>query len=73
MEAILDENNFSEGDKHYLQSYGGTVVLKFGKNYACTYMRNGDERLMKLLMVHVPLFCKRLSDDGFGIMNRNSE
>ena len=65
IETVLDNNNFSFGEKHYRQIDGVAIGSKLGKNFACCYMRTWDDELMKAQKT--PIFYKRFIDDGFGI------
>ena len=65
IEIVLDNNNFSLGNKHYTQTDGIAIGSKLGRNFACTYMRKWDERLLQFR--YKPTFYKRFIDDGIGI------
>jgi hypothetical protein len=65
IETVLDNNNFSMGDKHFVQTDGVAIGSRLGCNFACSYMRKWDEELLKFHKV--PSFYKRYIDDGFGI------
>ena len=63
--TVLENNVFEFNGKEYVQTDGIAIGSKLGRNFACTYMRQWDE---KLLSHHKqPLFYKRYIDDGFGI------
>ena len=47
IEVILDNNNFNLGNMHYIQTNGIAIGSKLGKNFACSYMRKWDEKLME--------------------------
>ena len=64
VDTVLNNNNFSLGDKHYIQSDGIAIGSKLGKNFACSYMRKWDEKFLEY--ENKPLFYKRFIDDGFG-------
>ena len=63
--TVLDNNNFNFVDRNYLQTDGVAIGSRLGKNFACSYMRTGDEKLSEFPIS--PLFYKRFIDDGFGI------
>jgi hypothetical protein len=65
IKTVLDNNCFGFGNNHYLQKEGVAICSKLGKNFACTYMRKWDEKLLETDIP--PLFYKRYIDDGFGI------
>ena len=47
IKVVLDNNNFNLGNKHYTQTNGIAIGSKLGKNFACSYMRKWDEKLME--------------------------
>ncbi|KAK3089910.1 hypothetical protein FSP39_007586 [Pinctada imbricata] len=63
--TVLDNNNFNFGDRNFLQTDGVAIGSRLGKNFACSYMRTWDEKLLEF--PKSPLFYKRFIDDGFGI------
>lgn len=63
--TVLEINNFSLGDNHYIQKEGVDIGSRLGKNFACSYMRKWDEQLMAASKT--PVFYKRFIDDGFGV------
>ena len=65
IKTVLDNNNFSLGEKHYLQKGGVAIGSKLGRNFACSFMRKWDERLLEFDTKQ--FFYKRYIDDGFGI------
>jgi len=65
IETVLDGNNFNLGSKKFLQVDGVAIGSKLGKNYACCYMREWDEKAME--QKRKPLFYKRFIDDMFGV------
>ena len=65
IKVVLDNNNFNLGNKHYIQTNGIAIGSKLGKNFACSYMRKWDEKLMEYH--EQPFFYKRFIDDGFGL------
>jgi len=65
IEAVLDNNNFSLGKKHYVQTDGVAIGSRLGRIFACSYMRKWDEDLFNFRQK--PYFYKRYIDDGFGI------
>ena len=65
IKVVLDNNNFSLGDKHYLQKGGVAIGSRLGRNFACAFMRKWDEKLLQF--ENKPYFYKRFIDDGFGI------
>jgi hypothetical protein len=42
LDLVLENNNFSSNDKHYIQREGTAIGLHFGMNYACTCTLLGD-------------------------------
>ncbi|XP_053394169.1 uncharacterized protein LOC128555550 [Mercenaria mercenaria] len=71
IEVVLNNNNFNLGGKHYIQKKGIAIGSKLGKNFACSYMRIWDEKLMNFHQQ--PLFYKRFIDDGFGLWTGGEE
>ena len=65
IKVVLDNNNFSLGDKHFLQKGGVAIGSRLGRNFACSFMRKWDEKLLEFETE--PYFYKRYIDDGFGI------
>ena len=65
IETVLDFNGFSLGENHYRQTDGIAIGSRLGRNFACTYMRKWDERLLEF--EENPFFYKRYIDDGIGI------
>ena len=65
IKVVLDNNNFSLWDKHYLQKGGVAIGSRLGRNFACAFMRKWDEKLLQFETKH--FFYKRFIDDGFGI------
>ena len=47
IKVVLDNNNFNLGNKHYIQTNGIAIGSKLGKNFARSYMRKWDEKLME--------------------------
>ena len=71
IKIVLENNNFSFGDKKYLQKDGVAIGSRLGKNFACSYMRTWDEKLSEFSKT--PLFYKRFIDDGFGVWTEGVE
>ena len=65
IKVVLDNNNFSLGDKHFLQKGGVAIWSRLGRNFACSFMRKWDEKLLEFETK--PFFYKCYIDDGFGI------
>ena len=65
IKVVLDNNNFSLGDKHFLQKGGVALGSRLGRNFACSFMRKWDEKILEFETK--PFFYKRYIDDGFGI------
>ena len=47
IKVVSDNNNFNLGNRHYIQTNGIAIGSKLGKNFACSYMRKWDEKLME--------------------------
>lgn len=65
IETVLENNNFQLGCYNYLQRDGIAIGSRLGKNFACSYMRQWDEELLKFGKTSI--FYKRFTADGFGI------
>ena len=65
IEIVLDNNNLNLGNKRYKQTNGIAIGSKLGKNFACSYMRTWDDKLIEYH--ETPLFYKRFIDDRFGL------
>jgi hypothetical protein len=55
LDLVLENNNFSSNDKHYIQTEGTAIGLHLGMNYACTCTFLGDwekELLQKSIYQH---------------------
>ena len=68
LDLLLENNNFSSNDKHYIQREGTAIGLHFGMNYACTCTLLGDwkkELLQK--SEYLPAQYWRYVDDIWGI------
>jgi hypothetical protein len=71
IQTVLDNNNFQFLDKCYIQTEGVAIGSRLGKSFACSYMREWDERLGEF--EEQPLFYKRFIDDGFGLWTKGEE
>ena len=47
MDLVLENNNFSFGEKHFIQTEGTAIGSHLGKNYASTYMGTWEQELLK--------------------------
>ncbi|XP_062579651.1 uncharacterized protein LOC134241631 [Saccostrea cucullata] len=72
MDAVLDNNNFSFNNKHYIQTEGTAIGSKLGRNYACVYMGEWENILLAICKQQ-PLFYLRYIDDIFGIWTGTEE
>ena len=72
MDVVLDNNNFSFNDKHYIQTEGTAIGSKLGRNYACVYM-GGWEKILFEKSEKLPVFYVRYIDDIFGIWTGTEE
>ena len=57
IKTVLENNNFSFGDKKYLQKDGVAIGSRLGKNFACSYMRTWDEKLSELSKTPLFSYC----------------
>ena len=67
IELVLDNNNFNlTPDSQYIQTDGTAIGSRLGRNYACTFMGQWEECLLKETSPK-PLVYFRFIDDIFGI------
>jgi hypothetical protein len=67
-ELVLNLNNFSFEDQHYLQTKGVAMGSKAGCGYACLFVGHFEERVLSSYTGAIPRLFKRYIDDVFGIM-----
>ena len=73
IEIVLDNNNFSLGQsEHYVQVDGTAIGSRLGKNYACTYMGQWEEKLLENSTLK-PIIFFRFIDDIFGLWQHGRE
>lgn len=47
IQVVLNNNNFNLGDKCYKQTKCIAIGSKLGRNFACSYMRVWDKKLLE--------------------------
>jgi hypothetical protein len=69
MDTVLDNNNFSFNNKHYIQTEGTDIGSKLERNYTCVYMGGGDGKKTFLSNPKIYHFsmCNNYIDHIFGV------
>jgi hypothetical protein len=47
LDLVLENNNFSFNDKHYIQREGTAIGSHLGMNYACTFLGDWEKELLQ--------------------------
>jgi hypothetical protein len=71
IELVLNNNTFGFAGNHYKQVKGVAIGSMLGRNFACSYMRKWDERLLQ--QERKPHLYNRYIDDGFGIWGHGED
>ena len=66
LDLVLENNNFSFNNKHFLQTEGTAIGSHLGMNYACTFLGRWEKDLFDNT-TKLPTYYWRYVDDIFGI------
>ena len=72
IDTVLENSYFTFNKTNYQQIDGTAIGSKLGRNYACTYMGDWEEELLKRSK-KTPKLYLRYVDDIFGIWDDNEE
>ena len=72
LQIVLENNIFEFNQKQYTQIDGTAIGSKLGKNFACTYMGEWEDQLLRKCNKK-PLIFLRYIDDVFGIWQHTEE
>ena len=62
LDLVLENNNFSFNDNHYIQREGTAIGSHLGMNYACTFLGDWEKELLQK-SEHLPAQYWRYVDD----------
>ena len=66
MDVVLENNNFSFNNKHFIQTEGTAIGSRLGMNYASTYLGKWEQQLFEQADIQ-PLSYFRYVDDIWGL------